>query len=182
MRKLLPIIGILCFFVFSQSAEAVVFAKYDGIDGESTDSDHQKWIEIGSVEWGVRRPENKKGLQKRRANPIIEDLVLTMAYDKAAPKLQKSSLLGQFIPLLQIEQTATFGEGGRATFIRYELRNVMITGFNVSTSNDVTDDGGPPRIVVSNNFEEIKVTYTEYDNDGDSKGNTEFTYTVEGGR
>ena len=31
------------------SSEFAWFAKYDGIDGEATDSAHDKWIEIGSM-------------------------------------------------------------------------------------------------------------------------------------
>jgi hypothetical protein len=36
--------------------------------------------------------------------------------------------------------------------------------------------------MASNNFEEIKVTYTEYDDTGSSKGNVETEYHVEKGK
>jgi type VI protein secretion system component Hcp len=88
-------------------------------------------------------------------------------------------LKGEIIPLLEIEQTATYG-GARATYLRYELKNVMVTSFQVNASGN--DEAGPPTVVASNNFEEIKVTYTEYDDTGSSKGNVETEYHVETGK
>lgn len=43
------------------------------------------------------------------------------------------------------------------------------------------DEAGPPTVVVGNNFEEVKVTYTEYDSDGKKGGNAETTWKVEKG-
>ena len=48
---------------------AAVFAKYDGIDGESVDSDrnHDKWIDILSIDWGAQRPgAGATGVSRRR--------------------------------------------------------------------------------------------------------------------
>ncbi|MFV9673696.1 MAG: type VI secretion system tube protein Hcp, partial [Acidimicrobiia bacterium] len=35
-----------------------IFAKYDGVDGESDDANHSKWIDVLSVEWGAQLPDN----------------------------------------------------------------------------------------------------------------------------
>ena len=32
------------------------FAKYDGIDGESKDSNPDKWIDVLSIDWGSNKP------------------------------------------------------------------------------------------------------------------------------
>ena len=37
-------------------------------------------------------------------------------------------------------------------------------------------------VVVGNNFEEIKVTYTEYDEGGNNLGNVEYEWKVEKGK
>ena len=55
----------------------------------------------------------------------------------------------------------------------------MVTSCQVNASGN--DEAGPPTVVVGNNFEEIKVTYTEFDDEGSSKGNVEFEYKVEKG-
>jgi hypothetical protein len=55
----------------------------------------------------------------------------------------------------------------------------MITSYQVNGS---ADEAGPPTVVVGNNFEEIKVTYTEYDDTGSAQGNVETEFKVEKGR
>lgn len=156
-----------------------VFAKYDGIDGESKDENHDKWIDVLSVDWGAHKPGGgATGQSRRRGAAVVEDMTMTIEYEKAAPKLQEKLLKGEIIPKLEIEATATYG-GARATYLKYELKNVMITNFTTNASGN--DNAGPPTIVISNNFEEIKVTYTEFDDEGNSGGNVETEFKVEKG-
>ncbi len=86
--------------------------------------------------------------------------------------------MGEIIPKLELELTSTYG-GAKATYLRYELTNVMITSFQTNASGN--DDAGPPTVVIGNNFEEIKVTYTEFDDTGSSQGNVETSFKVEKG-
>lgn len=152
------------------------FAKYDGIDGEAVDSNHDKWIDILSVDWGVHKPGGgTTGQSRRRGGATCEDMTLTIEYEKAGPKLLEKCLEGQVIPKLEIELTATYG-GSRCTYLKYELKNVMITSYQTNASGN--DDAGPPTLVIGNNFEEIKVTYTEYDDTGSSKGNVEVEHKI----
>ncbi len=157
------------------NAEAAVFAKYDGIDGESKDANHDKWIDVLNVDWGASLPNAGVSSAKMKSIPIVQDFVITVEYDKASPKLQEKCLLGEVIPKLEIEQTATYG-GAREVYLKYELKNVMITSFQISASGN--DEVGPPTVVYSTNFEEIKVTYTEYDHEGSAKGQTVYEYSV----
>jgi len=161
----------------SVSAVALpVFAKYDGIDGESQDANHDKWIDVLSIDWGTMHKESAK--KNRAATNVIQDMVITMDFEKASVKLLEASFFGKVIPKLEIEQTANFG-GARATYLKYELTNVQVTAFDVNASGN--DEAGPPTVVVGNNFEEIKVTYTEFDDTGGVKGNAETTWKVEKG-
>ncbi|MFC1953607.1 Hcp family type VI secretion system effector [Chloroflexota bacterium] len=154
-----------------------IFAKYEGVDGESKDANHDKWIDVLSIDWGAHRPEGgATGQSRRRVSAIVEDMVITFAYDKSVPKLQEKCLKGEVIPKLEIELTANYGESWE-TYLKYEFKNVMITNFHDSASAD----GGPPIEVIGNNFEEVKVTYTEYDSEGNAKGNVEYNWEVEKG-
>jgi len=160
----------------SDEAEAAAFVKYDGIDGESTDSQHNRWIDLLSVDWEAHKQGGgATGQSRRRGGAVVEDMTLTMEFEKSSPILIGKMLSGEVIPKLEIELTATYG-GSRATYLTYELTNVMITSFQISASGN--DAAGPPTIVIRNNFEEIKVTYTEFDEAGSSKGNTEAEYKV----
>jgi type VI secretion system secreted protein Hcp len=155
-----------------------VFAKYDGIDGESDDANHGKWIDVLSIDWGENKPGGgATGQSRRRGAVIVEDLRLTMEYEKSTPKLLEKLNMGEVIPKLEIEQTANYG-GARATYLKYELKNVQITSFDVNASGN---DEGPPTVTIANNFEEYKITYSEYDSEGNKKGNVETTWKVEKG-
>lgn len=156
-----------------------VFAKYDGIDGESNDANHGKWIDVLSLDWGAHKPGGgATGQRRQRGVVVVEDMSLTIEYEKAAPKLQEKCLTGEVIKKLEIECTATYG-GARATYLKYELKNVMLTSYQTNASGN--DEAGPPTVVIGNNFEEVKVTYTEYDDEGKKKGNVETTFKVEKG-
>ena len=98
----------------------------------------------------------------------------TIDYEKASPKLLEKLLSGEAIPKLEIELTRTYG-GARATYLKYELINVMVTSYQVSGN---IEEVGVPTVSVGNNFEEIKVTYTEYDDAGNSKGNVEAEHKI----
>ena len=153
------------------------FARYEGIDGEATDEEHEDWINILCVDWGASLPiAGVSGISTRRGTPDIEDFEISFLYDKSAPRLLKRCLTGSVTPRLEIELTMPAGEG-RATYLRYELTNVLITSYSVSGQAD-----GVPVVTLANNFEKIKVTYTEFDENGASLGDTEFTYNVETGR
>ena len=152
------------------------FAKYDGIDGEATDSNHDKWIDILSVDWGAHKPGGgSTGQSRRRGGVVCEDVTLTIEYEKAGPKLLDKCFKGEVIPKLEIELTATYG-GSRATYLKYELINVMVTSYQTNASGN--DESGPPMLVIGNNFEEIKVTYTEFDEAGSSQGNVEAEHKI----
>lgn len=154
------------------------FAKYDGVDGEALDVNHQGWIDVLAFDW-AGTTEHPVGSSRRRAAPDVDDFNIVLEYEKAAVKLQDGFLRGKVYPTLTVELTATYG-GARATYLKYELKNVMVTSYQVNASG--SEDDGPPMVAVANSFEEIKVTYTEYDPTGTSLGNVVSDYRLEGRR
>jgi type VI secretion system secreted protein Hcp len=169
------ILGAILITGFSvNDASAAVFAKYDGIDGEATDTNHDKWIDVLSLNWGSHKKVDKDGQAKKRGTVIVEDMRLTMEYEKSTIKILEKLNMGEVIPKLEIEQTANY-DGSRAIYIKYELINVQVTAFDVNASGN---DESPPIVTISNNFEEYKVTYTEYDGEGKKKGTAETTHKV----
>lgn len=151
-----------------------IFAKYEGIDGESKEANHQGWIDIYSLDWGAHKPDTAIGSGRRRSTAIVEDFVLTMEYGKAAPKLQEMCLRGKIIPKLEVELTTTYGDV-RTTYLKYELKNVAILSFQTNAEGS---DEVAPAVIVANNFEELKVTYTEYNASGSSLGDVESKYKL----
>ena len=80
---------------------------------------------------------------------------------------------GKVIPDVTIEFTRVYDAG--KTFYKYEFTNVLVTSYQSSESTGNT----APTDTLTLNFEEIKVTYTEYDSTGSSKGNIEWSWKIE---
>lgn len=181
-----------------ENAEAAVFAKYDGIDGEATNAADERepegWISLLSFDWEANKPNSgATGQSRRRGGVIFEDMRLTMDYEISSVKLLEKLNQGEVIPKLEIHQTRAVpctpeprdttndipqpGELCEVVYLKYELKNVLISSYQTSWD----DPEERPEVVVGNNFEEIKVTYTEYDSEGNKGGNAETTWKVEKG-
>jgi type VI secretion system secreted protein Hcp len=179
------------------------YIKFDGIDGESQNEGHEGWSEIVSFSQPISQPGGgATGPTRRRGDVVIEDIVVVKELDKASPKLAESICKGKVFPKVEIHLTGpSEGSTCRGTYYAYELKNVIITNYKVTGSNplayaliapapDITMPYSGPFIVqavdapmeeLSLNFEEIKVTYTECDSSGKSKGNVEYSWKVEEG-
>jgi type VI protein secretion system component Hcp len=150
-----------------------IFARYEGMDGESQSENHRRWIEIQAFDWGVISQQRVRGI---RSSAKVKDFSIAFYYEKSAVKLVERFLKGYVTPKLEIELVRFVGDT-QAPFLRYEFTNVQITDYQVS------GDAGsqvPPMVYVANSFEEVKVTYTEYDQMGFSLGNVEMKWKVDG--
>ncbi|MHB8867537.1 MAG: Hcp family type VI secretion system effector [Thermoleophilia bacterium] len=170
------------------------FIKFDGIVGESSDAAHKDWSDLSTFDQALLAPSGPGGTGRRIGQVAFEDLIVAKALDKAGPKLQEAAAKGKVIPRVQIELTRPAGDSAGAVFYSYELKNVLVTSYNIGTTGqaEVTPNGLPrvelggptvdsswPVEEVSLAFEEIKVTYTEYGDQGQKMGNVEFTWRIE---
>jgi len=155
------------------------YIKFDGVDGEAQDNTHKNWSDLLSFEQGQRSPDaGTTGESRRRGDVIMEDVVVVKELDKSSPKIAEAVNLGKIFPKVEIHVTATYGDAGRLTYYAYELTNVLVTSYNISGSGQAED---VPVENFSLNFEEIKVTYTEYASDGTKKGDVGYDWKVEEG-
>jgi len=72
-------IAVACTLPVAEDAWAPVFAKYDGVDGESADSKHKGEIDVLSWSWGMSSEADKNKL------PCVEDFRITKYVDSATP-------------------------------------------------------------------------------------------------
>jgi type VI secretion system secreted protein Hcp len=155
------------------------YIKFDGVDGEAQDKDHKGWSDLGSFSQGISQPgSSATGATRRRGDVVLDDVTCTKELDKSSPKLAEAVCKGKVFPKVEIHVTASTTDAGRVTYYAYDLTNVMITSYNISGSGQSED---VPMEDFSLNFEEIKVTYTEADAGGQSKGNVEYSWKVEEG-
>lgn len=113
------------------------------------------------------------GTRRGRGAVVVNGFTLTFRYEKAATKLAEALVKGKVIPRLEVE-FARSSDGIGATYLRYEMRNVQLT--NDALVREA--NRGAPILAFVNAFEEIKATYTEYDEGGKSLGSVGYEYTV----
>tara|TARA_B100001245_G_C22788363_1_gene380393 strand:+ start:230 stop:793 length:564 start_codon:yes stop_codon:yes gene_type:complete len=153
------------------------YIKFDGIDGEVADKDHKNWSNLSSFSQALSKNQSgKTGAMRRRGDVAFEEIVLVRELDKSSPKLAHAVAKGEVFPKVEIHVTASYTDSGRVTYYAYELKNVQMLSYSISGNSDVDS---VPEEQVKLNFEEIKVTYTEVDSAGKSKGNIEYTWKVE---
>jgi type VI secretion system secreted protein Hcp len=168
MKKIILLIVIM--LAMSMAVHGGAFVKFDGIDGESKDANHDKWIDTLTYSHGVVNPTAILG--GKRSDPLSKEFQLTMEIDKAFPKLVEASVMGQVIPTMWLEQTATY-DGARQTFYRVELGNVLVTSIMLSGSGSSET---VPVVDVTVKYEDIKIIYSEFDDRGAFQGNVEFDW------
>lgn len=151
------------------------YIKFDGVDGESQHKSHKGWSDLNNFSQMIHKPgSGGTGAARRRGSVMLEDVQCTKLMDKASPKLAESICLGKVYPKVEIECTVSTTDAGQETYYKYELKNVLVTSYNVSGGSQ-----DKPMENFSLNFEEIKVTYTEMDSKGKKKGNVEYSWKVE---
>ena len=145
------------------------YIKFDGVTGESQGQGSQRLERFASFGQGLHQPGGgATGATRRRGDVIVDDMTLRQGIGQSQPEDRRSrGPKGRVFPKVEIDLTASYTDAGRVTYYRYELKNVLVTSYNISGSGQ---DEDVPMEDFSLNFEEIKVTYTENDNDRQEEG------------
>ncbi|MHA2224546.1 MAG: Hcp family type VI secretion system effector [Candidatus Hodarchaeales archaeon] len=149
------------------SSSVGMYLKIEGIDGESTDAAHDKWIDVIAYSHSLYSDiDMATGGERSTGSVKHSPLRITKKVDKTTPKLYEKCFTASFIPTATLE----FWSGGESPkrFFMIELQNVIIS--SVQGYGTVDDR---PTETVSIVYDKIKWTYTEYDLAGNSKGNVE---------
>lgn len=134
------------------------FIKFDGIDGESTDDKHQKWIEVMSYSWGVHQAATTVSTagSAPSARADFTDLSITKELDKATPKLFIHCASGQPIAKVEVDFCRAAGDT-KESYMKYTMEEVIIS--SVSTGGG--GDGSLPIETVTMNYGKLKQEYFE---------------------
>lgn len=153
------------------------FFKIDGIEGESTDSKHEKWIEVLSYNTSVSQPasissSSHGSKSAERAN--FSDFHISKALDKASPLLASACATGQHFPKATLE-ICRAGED-KQVFMRYVLEEVMISSYATSASSHGENLPGEEVAVA---YGKIEWNYIPLDQKtGRPKGNVSRKYDI----
>jgi type VI secretion system secreted protein Hcp len=151
------------------------FLKIDGIDGESDDDKHQKWVEILSFSHGLSQPSTgsrSSGGAATAERVNHQDFSVVKTLDKASAKLALACCKGTHIKEVKLELCRAADD--KAKYMEYKMSDVIISSVRPGGSAQ----GGEtlPLEEVSFNYGKIEWTYTETDHKtgkpkGDVKAN-----------
>jgi type VI secretion system secreted protein Hcp len=104
-----------------------MFLKVDGLDGESADQKHAKWIGVLSFAHQVSQAAAKEtgtGGRTRRGAADFQNLEVVKYLDAATPDLNMWCAAGEHIKKVKLELCESNGE--RRPYMRYVLENASI--------------------------------------------------------
>ncbi len=153
-----------------------IYIKFAGVDGEVEDADHKDWCEVIAFDQAHMLQLTDTGPTRGRAAPLFDDIRIVKTIDKASPKLAEAVCTANIYPTVEIHVTASVFGTSRVTYLAYELKNVLITSYVISGA---AQSENVPCEEVTLSFEQIKMTYTEFDAVGKAKGNIEYTWTLQ---
>ncbi|MDE1566879.1 Hcp family type VI secretion system effector [Aquabacter sp. P-9] len=149
-----------------------IYLNYDGIQGEATHQDHQKWIDVLSLSWGVGRAiATPSGSTNNReaSEPSVSEVSIVKMFDASSPKLFTEACTGNAGKVVKIDLVSTGSPG--VTYVTYTLTNALISSYSVSTSGD------RPTESVSISFTKLEFKFTPYGDD--NKAGTPVTVSYD---
>jgi type VI secretion system secreted protein Hcp len=144
------------------------YCKLEGIKGESSDENHEDWIEITSYNHTVAQRHNMGGGTGGLAGQGADSgtFGITKVLDKSTADLNKFCALGEHIPTIEVE--ICMATKGHQPFMKYTLKNALISSVTPMGSDG---DAVRPMEEVEFAYDEIAWKYTAYkDKEGSKEG------------
>ena len=137
------------------------FIKLDGIEGESSDSKHNGWIEMTNCDMEIHQTisttaSSAGGAGAERAD--FSDLSFTKLLDKSSPKLALACADGTHFNTIAIELCRSGAE--KIKFMEIKLTNSFISSLALSAGGDF------PSETVTLNYGKIEWKYTRQNRRG----------------
>jgi len=154
-----------------------MFLYIEGLPGESTDDDHDNWIDVLSYSWGVSQPSAgsmSSGTSRSSERSLHLDFTVTKMLDKTSPKLALYCSNGQHITeaILVIRRADEAG----TQIMQYRMTDLVISSVFV---NGIAGQEMRPTEEIGLAYTQIEWIYTELNELGMAKGNVEAYWNLE---
>ena len=151
-----------------------IYMEIADVPGESTDADHDGWIEILAMAHDVHKPADPSAPGHTSGHSNHGAMSITKKIDKATAKLWEACCSGANYGEIKIEFVKQAGDS-RVKFFDYTLTNCSVTSANVSAASG---DSNPATEHVAFVYETIKWNYTEVDVTGSAGGTVEGNWNL----
>jgi type VI secretion system secreted protein Hcp len=142
------------------------YLKIEGVDGDSTDSQHPKWIQVLSFSHAVSAPSAAASL------PSLSEICFLKLTDQASPVLEQDCAKGKSFPAATLELITV--DAARARFYQIVLSNLVVS--SVSASGSAGDLKPAESICLA--FSLIQWSYTEFDATGLPRSNIKAWWDI----
>jgi len=143
----------------------------DGIEGESSDSNHKNEIQIMSWSWGASQVSSVAGTGGSGAGKAdLSDFSIMTYFDKATPKFFKSIGLGTHIKSGTMNAIKSGADG--KPYLKVDFKELFVSSLQISGSSEI------PTVSLSFTYNEIKIDYSVQDENGNLKSTGPVTYNT----
>ena len=138
------------------------YIKIDTVDGEATQANHEKWIEIYSFSWGASNPttvgSGTTGLSAGKVS--VSSFNIMKKTETSSSKLFAACCAGQHFQSHSRDEQGHRHQRGEAVFLKYVFTDVMVESVQWSGSTGGDDT---PTESVSLAFAKVAITYSKQD-------------------
>lgn len=106
------------------TASADMFLKFEGIPGESADSEHKDWIDVLSVSTSIHHPAP---LEPDMVSANSGGIIVSKRIDKATPLLMEATATGNPVPTATVNVNRTAGDGIKPVYFQIVMKDVIIS-------------------------------------------------------
>lgn len=147
-----------------------IYLQIEGIKGESTDKQHEGWIECAAIHFGARQPKSATssssgGHTAERGE--LYDITINKLSDSSTPLLLQNCMAGKTIPKAKIEFMRADGNAEPIKYFEITLENIIIAQINPTVS-----EGATMSEVLAIKFSKVTWKYTKQKIGGGASGNT----------
>jgi len=133
-----------------------IYLEWDGVKGDVTAAGYEGFVEVNSFQYGIGRGIGSPmgGSKDRESSaPSVSEVVVTKPMDNASVGLFEAALQGKGKKVTVHFAMTAAGEGNLTDFLSYELKEVLVSGYSLSSGGD------QPSESISMNFTAIMMKY-----------------------
>lgn len=147
------------------------FLKLDQIQGESKVEGHQNEIQIMSWSWGASQVSSVSGSGGSGAGKAnLSEFTVMADFDKATPKFFKTICAGTHIKTGTM--SAIKAGANNKPYLKVDFKELFVTSLQISASSEI------PTVSVSFSYNEIKIDYSEQNEQGNLTSTGAVTYNL----
>ena len=152
-----------------------LFMKINGMKGNVTSQGYESWIELLSINNGVKRQISTRvgrTADREGTTPSFQEVEITKNIDASTPQLYQAACVDQAIPEVEIHACSTGKE--LSPYAKYKFSNVIISRYYETIHNEKY-----PVEMLKLNFTKVQKTYISRDSSNKSQSPTTFGFDLE---